>query len=57
MFINLAEMDEKQLKEFRELLKIYYRGLIYDDESLQKYVEERKKVLVLTDNDRDKKIL
>jgi hypothetical protein len=56
-FINLNDIDKKSLKEFRELLKKYYSGLIYDDESLRKYVEERKKVLALelTDNDRDKK--
>ena len=41
-FIDFNEMDENTRKDLIRLLRNYYCGLIYDDESLQEYVENIK---------------
>jgi len=40
--INFNALDEKSQKDLKKLLENYYSGLIYDDESLQRYVESAK---------------
>ena len=40
--IDFNELDEKTQKQLSRLLRNYYCGLIYDDESLKKYVENIK---------------
>ena len=52
--INWNELDEQTQKDFIKLLKNYYSGLIYDDESLKKYVENIKNERVV---DRTKRIV
>jgi len=50
-FFDLNEIDEKTLKDLKKLLEYYYSGLIYDDETLQKFVEEEKNLKVKTIDD------
>lgn len=41
-FIDFDKLDEKVQRDFKKLLENYYSGMIHDDESLQKYVENLK---------------
>jgi len=42
-FIDFNEVDEDFKEDLIKFLKNYYNGVIYDDESLQKYVENELK--------------
>ena len=41
-FFDINEIDEKTYQDLMQLLEYYYSGEIYDDETLQKYVEKVK---------------
>ena len=56
-FLNFNEIDEKTQKQFVKLLQKYYRGEIYNDETLQKYVEnERNKENAMHDEVEQKRL-
>ena len=47
LIVDLDEADEHQLSELKELLELYYCGLIFEDESLIEYCEDKGQSLIL----------